>query len=592
MRPLRTPPRNLALAAALAAALLAPAFPAAADVVLSAHLGPAEVRPGDYVTLTVEARGDLFNRVGFNADFDLINLERTGEPTVYQGISRDADGTSRSYRKAWRLRARDYGTAAVKNLRVSISGRRMALETETVKVVSDPGGRSRPGNQGRGGVRPPSPPSLLDSLLRRGRPAPRPQIRLVAETVPARPWAGQQVTYNLWLETQTRVYEQSLEDLPEFHGFWVEKPVLNPDSTVSRVERGGEVFQRRLVAQYGAFPIRPGRYELEPAKLRVLAWMSRIDTRNVILTSNPVRVDVRPLPPVPADLEDRWSGLVGDYELEARLLPSEVAVGDAATLELELSGRGHAGGLDLPMPEIPGGLEAMPAERTAASRMVRGKVVGQRTWRLPLVPERPGTWRVPAVEIAYFHPDGDYRLAASEPQVLRARRTTGGALAGHGDGLLHPLKNAALPLDDDPAGPWRRALPWLFATPWALVLAAGLVRALRDPRPAADAGAYERFAHRVEGVAEEDRPRRAALTLEDAWRELLAETYGMAPEEPAVEWPRRLEEVGVSRPRAQELAELVDDVHYLRHAPQLSTVSELAGDLRRRSLRLAHRLAP
>ncbi len=581
------------LAAALTATLLAPALPAAAEVMLSAHLGPAEVRPGDYVTLTVEARGEIYNRVGFAADFELINLERVGEPVVYQGISRDSDGTSRSYRKTWRLRAQSYGTAAVRNLRVSIAGRRMSLATETVKVVSEPSGPSDPLNQGRPGARPSRPPGLLDSLLGRDRSSERrPKIRLVAETVPARPWAGQQVTYNLWLETQTRVYEQSFEALPDFQGFWVEKPVLKPEATVTRVEREGETYLRRLVARYAVFPIRPGRYELEPSKLLVLAWMSRFDSRHVVLTSNPVRVDVRPLPPVPADLEGRWSGLVGDYELEARLLPSEVTVGDAATLELALSGRGHAGGLELPMPEIPAGLEAMPAERTAASRMTGGEVTGQRTWRVPLVPERTGTWRVPAVEIAFFHPDGEYRLATTEAQILRARRDTGGGPAGRGSELLHPLKNAALPLDDAATAPWRRALPRLFAIPWALILAVGLVRALRDPRPGADAGAYERFADRVAGVAGEDRPRRAALTLEEAWRDLLAEAYGVAPEVPAADWPRHLEEVGVARSRADDLGELVDDIHYLRHAPQLSTVSELAGDLRDRSLRLAHRLAP
>ena len=35
----------------------------------------------------------------------------------------------------------------------------------------------------------------------------------------------------------------------------------------------------------------------------------------------------------------------------------------------------------------------------------------------------------------------------------------------------------------------------------------------------------------------------------------------------------------------------VDDLHYLRHAPQLSTVAELTGALAQRSRRLGRRLA-
>jgi len=308
-----------------------------------------------------------------------------------------------------------------------------------------------------------------------------------------------------------------------------------------------------------------------------------------VRASEPLTLDVRPLPPVPPDLAGRWHGLVGDLDLDARLVPSELAVGDASTLEVTLSGRGHVEGLELPAPRLPQEVEAMPPEERGGNRVEHGEVAAERSWSFPLVPREPGTWRLPPLELAYFDPRaGDYRLAATPALVLRARRGDphGGAAGGP---VLHPLKNAALPLDDDPAGPWRAALPWLFALPWALVLGSALVRRRREA--AGGDGPWPRFAGRVAAAAAEERPRRTAIALEEAWRDLLAESRALPPELPPSRWGRHLAATGAGARDLAELDELIEDLHYLRHAPQLSTIGELAGDLAERSRRLGRRLA-
>lgn len=604
--PAGVPGRPTVLLAVVVALHALAAVPAAADEVLvSAHLEPQEVRPGDDVFLTIEATGGVFDQVGFTADFQLLNLERVGQPAMSRGISWNNGVASRSHRKTWRLRAQSFGTAAVRDLHIEINGRRMELPGEQVRVVSDPATpRRRPsGRLSRPSDRLSSP--LQDWLRGRQNPrreTPRPKVMLIAEAVPANPWAGQQVTYNLWLYTQTSIGSVSLKKMPEFRGFWVEEVEQRQNLTSERVERDGELFHRSLLTQRVLFPIRPGRYELEPAELYAMARMTRTDpfaarlapAEKLVLTSQPVTLDVKPLPPVPADLEAAWSGLVGDFSIAARLLPSELAVGEASTLELTLTGNGHAEGLEMPRPELPDEVQAMPAEASGGNRLRGDRVQAERTWAVPLVPHSPGTWRLPPVELAYFDPGTSaYRLARSEPLVLRARRGEIRAAAA-GASLIHPLKNAALPTDGTAARDWHRSLPWLFGLPWALVLVTGLVGVLRRPEAgaASQADAFARFHARLAAAGDEERPRQAALGLEAAWRELLAEVYGVGAGDPAASWPLHLREVGVPPRRTAELEELLEEVHYLRHAPQLSTVSELAGDLRHRSLRLARRLAP
>jgi hypothetical protein len=192
--------------------------------------------------------------------------------------------------------------------------------------------------------------------------------------------------------------------------------------------------------------------------------------------------------------------------------------------------------------------------------------------------------------MTYFDPTaGEYRLAASDALVLRARR---GApeVAVAGGPALHPIKNAALPTEEDPRPRLGDALLWLFALPWAVVLVAALVRWRQGEGSDGDA-VRSLFAARLDEAAAIDRPRQSAILLEVAWHDLLAERFGVPPETAPSRWCELLAAAGVPRRDCDALDELVEDLHYLRNAPQLSTTAELTGELVERSRRLARRLA-
>jgi hypothetical protein len=439
----------------------------------------------------------------------------------------------------------------------------------------------------------------LEEFFQRRRQAAEqeePEVRLVAEVSPRHAYVGQQVTYTLWLYTQTSIAQLNLKELPAFRGFWVEELPREADRPTA-AELDGERFWRTPLLQRALFPLRPGSYDVDATEIALVAQLntspfSRLLPRSQALTrsSNPVTIDVRPLPPPPAGLADHFAGLVGDLSLDARLVPAELAVGDAATLELTLSGHGNVEGLATPRLSVPDGIEVLPAEESGGNRMHGDQVEAQRVWRYPLVPGRPGTWRLPPVEMAYFDPaSGTYELAETDALVLRARR---GApeVAVAGGPALHPIKNAALPSDESRRPRLADTLPWLFALPWAVVLVAALVRWRRDGDGAPDAG-RALFAARLDEAAAVDRPRQSAILIETAWHDLLAERYDVAPETAPSRWGEHLAASGAPPRLAAEMDELVEDLHYLRNAPQLSTIAELTGELVERSRRLARRLA-
>ena len=626
LQPAAPAPAALASAVLAAALALSTAAPSAAQgVELRATLEPEMLAVGETARFSIVASGGVMSRVSFRPRFELDNLTVVAGPSRSENLEYVNGNLSRSLALTWYLRPEAPGAATVHSIAVEIAGERFDLPAAVAEVLDD--------GRGAGPGPPRRAPDPLERLFERYWPAPRehePEVALRAEVSDPRPWEGQQVLYTLWLYTRNPITAISPRTLPDFRGFWVEEIPREENAPSEPAELGGERYWRTALLRRALFPLRPGRYEIEPAVIDLVATVGsaspfrRSLPRSDRLTraSGPVVVDVRPLPPPPPELADDFSGLVGDLSLAADLAPADVRVGEAALLELRLSGRGNVGGLGTPAVPAPDGVAVLPPEEQGEVRQRRDGVEGIRTWSYPLVADRPGTWRLPPVEMAYFDPvAGEYRVAATRPLVMRAKPGAAAASTG-GRPALHPIRNAALPLEDGPGARFRRwlgggppggALPWLFAAPWATLLAVVLLlrrnglgrdggsvqQPARLPPPTAGAGppangreALRRFDERLAATAGDGRPRQAAREIEDAWRELLGAIAGVGAETPASRWPEHAAAAGARPCDADELGELVEDVHYLRYAPQLSTIAALRGELVDRSRRLARRLVP
>jgi hypothetical protein len=554
---------------------LAAAVPAAAgEVEVEATLRPQRLAAGELAQLKIEVRGGgMFTRVRFEPRFRLENLEIVAGPERFEGLEVVNGAAGRSYALTWYLRALDEGPAAVRSIDLDFGGETRSVPSLTAEVGPQ---RQRVERRRRGAW---------------GRVAPdsdRPAVFVRAEIEPRRPWAGQQAVYSLWIYSQLQVDQLSLKEVPQFPGFWVETVPVSEDSDGESVEVDGEPFLRKLLLRRALFPLSPGRHELPPTEMYALVrvperspfapLLSR--SRQITVTSNPVAIEVRERPPAPPG----FTGVVGDVGMTAELSPRELAVGEAATLEVELSGRGELSGVAAPEVEPPAGLSLLPPEATGGTELQGSTVAGTRRWRWALVPERPGVWKLPPIETVYFDPEaGEYRRAATEPLLLRARPAAEPAETAAGGGLtLHPIRSAALPVE--PPRRWGRSLGWLVVAPWGLVLALSLVRrgGLLGGRTAA-AGGTRRFRARLAEAREETRPRQAAAVIEAAWRDDLAERWGVPPESPAAAWCERLRAVAAPRQAVEGLAALIEDLHYLRHAPQLSAIAALRDELLDRS---------
>jgi hypothetical protein len=577
----------------LLVALIA-ALPARADDELKVTLEPEVIGIDETATLTIEVHTDGLSSMTFRPSFELDNLETLGRPSQYDDM-RFSNGTlSRTFRLSWQMRPLGLGRARVRAITVQLGDDIHQLPAHEIRVQQEPTQQARR-------RRPDDEDDPFQQFFGRVpnpfRPEPQqPDVFVRAEMQPERPVVGQQVLYNVYLYTREDIAAISPSGVPPFKGFWVRDIPLPQQLPMEMVDVGGRRYAKVPVFKKALFALRPGHYRLEPATIDLT--VQRYD-RNfffgpAVTRPVPVRVqtaaeslDVQPLPPAPPG----FGGAVGQLSLDVQLEPRQVRMGEAATLTVRLSGVGNLSGIRDPQVAPPPGLTLLSPQQEGKDELNGSAVRGFRTWRYPVVPDRAGRFTLAAPSVTYFDPaEGRYQVATSPALALTAlpppvaaksaAASPQGALASHPAGLLGRR--------------WSPLLAWLLVLPWGLVLVVALIR--HRPAPGSASGPENQAAAReleatLSRAEAEERPRGLALAVEEGWRAFLHHRWGVPPENPPSRWSTLLAGRGVDAGTLGELGLLIEDLQYLRSAPQLSSTDTLRSDALERSRRLLRRLA-
>ena len=186
-----------------------------------------------------------------------------------------------------------------------------------------------------------------------------------------------------------------------FAGFW--------NSEVSERREYSEIIgsQEYSVVELRTllFPTVAGQTEIGAARLSGSA---------VVLESNSVFVDVRPLP---TGAPPGFTGAVGRFEIAVEVKATTIGAGERAQMKVRISGEGNVEALPEPdWPEFQNWrLIAAPSD--ANSRISNGKLAGVRVYELALAPQEAGQLMVPAIEYAYFNPELERYFQASTSPV-------------------------------------------------------------------------------------------------------------------------------------------------------------------------------
>lgn len=406
----RQPTRAIALAAVLfGAALLLWSAPAAAEAKATATVDQTAVNVGNTLTyrLRVSASGNTNIQLVKRPDFGTLQVLGSNRGTEFRSINGVAE---LSFNYTWSLRATRKGTVVIKGAVADVGGKRISPKRVAVKVLPP-------------GVSPP-----------KTRGSERGAVWIYGSVTNRKPYVGEQVLleYTLMMdELQIGAFGVDVNDIkdPSFDGFWVESLSDRVDARANRREFDGKSWTTRPVQLEALFPLRVGKQTIEPLEMDIsVAQRLRMGRRRMRIKSEPLAVNVRPLPPGAPDGFDDSN--VGQYTLEVTTDKKKVRAGEALTVRVTVRGRGMVGRVELPgLPESKGYRLLPPVYDKEVGVLRDRRIGGRKTAEIVVTPLAQGVVKVPALKFVYFDPAREeYVTLVSKPKSIPVRgEVKGGA---------------------------------------------------------------------------------------------------------------------------------------------------------------------
>ena len=516
-----------------------------------------------------------------------VNLQVVAGPSVVNQTSFVAGAggmrTESSLVYVYVLQPLKPGPAEVSEVRMNLGAASQAAPAIPIEVVA-------------GSVRPRSSPPAdpwdpfgggedpMDSIFRRRRArGPEPKLFIEATLSRDRVFVGEPVLLTCHLYTQLSVTDLQWGEPPKYAGFWSEelpKPTQPPGGEPVRMN--GEVFRRFALFQKLLFPTKAGTATVPPLTLKLGVQSGGgffdIPTRGVVeRATRPVTLAVEAIPEEPG-----FSGAVGRFSAQATLDKASVALGEAATLRFEVHGNGNLKWIDRgPELNVPGA-KVYPPQVSSDLKATTSGITGTKSWEFVVVPATSGAITVPALTFSYFDPE-KRRMARTETPAM-AMNVRGASPGAAAPSLAAPSglrAGAPLALRSDLDLPLRTA-PALSST--ALAGIVGLVLVIHG---ALWASPWLRDRRETSGRSRGRRGvRRALADLERAGRDGMSKEASVAHIEKTLHdvfGPMEDDTTPPETERERAARDVLQEVYFIRYAPQLGDYSEQIRSVARRA---------
>ena len=242
---------------------------------------------------------------------------------------------------------------------------------------------------------------------------------------------GQQAVYTLKFFTSKRLSGLGFETPPKFNGL-SSKPFEKEKNYTLTLN--GILYQVTQV-NYIIVPAMPGKFTIDPAVLIANIMMKskrdpRFDSffndsffssgssKPLRVVSNPVEIEVLPVPAYQGN--GKFSGLVGQFDIEAKMDQTHLKAGESATLTIQISGTGNI--MDASLPEMDmdqAAFKVYDDNPVETIELTENGYTGVKIFKKAIVPVNPGTYEIKPIELTYFDVEKQtYQLVSTRPIFL------------------------------------------------------------------------------------------------------------------------------------------------------------------------------
>jgi len=579
------------LSHALLVAVL-PASVTAQDLSLRAEVDARKVGVEDQLQLELILEGASFDSAQLSPP-PLQNLRIVGGPMVSTQVSFVNGVVSQRRVHQYVLQPLAVGKAEVGAARVMAGGVERTTPPLSIEVAAGSVLPRRSRAPDRFGADPfgsdPFGGDPFDSLFgpRRSR-GPEPKLFVEAASSRTRLHVGEPLLLTYYLYTQASVTDLRFSEAPQYPGFWSEdldKPRSSPAGEPATV--AGERYRRFPVLQKLLFPTRAGTLTIPGARIRIGVQRGFFDVGDgaVERPTKALAITAEAIPEEPG-----FSGAVGRFRVSSTLDKDDLAFGEAATLRFRVEGSGNLKWVDRGPELTVSGARVYPPQVKSELKPGPEGISGSKTWEYVVIPETAGSLEVPALSFSYFDPGaGRIVRADTGPLPLRVEAAPGGVSRAAGPAVPAAAPAGTLPLRSDLDLPARR-LPEPGGRLLAIAAAAAL---MLHSAIAAGATWSGRSRPASAGTTGRRSVRSALADLDQAGRE------GTSKESAAALIEKTLHDLfgepghgdGGGGERERAARAVLEEVHFLRYAPQLGDYSEKIREVAARAAEVVRRWA-
>jgi hypothetical protein len=306
-------------------------------------------------------------------------------------------------------------------------------------------------------------------------------------------FVGEQVTLSLYIYSRVDLSSVDAVTMPKLEGFWSEDVESPTQLSGEQKVINGIPYRAYLLRRRALFPVKAGTLTISAAEADITTGFLFAGHR-VHRESNAIKVKVKPLPPgAPPGMVN---ANVGEWHLSVDASPTTVELGQPVTVKVILEGTGNVRNVSPPKFTVPSGFKVYDPTTTDKVVPNKNRIQGKRVQEYLVMPQRTGTFTLPAMEFPYFDSRRkEYDVARTDPITITVEAGAGGQTPGPAPtpmedsaneqknvltaGGLRPLRYQARFVS--PSTPlWQRAffLPAVLA-PVGLLLGLGLLGQVR-----------------------------------------------------------------------------------------------------------------
>lgn len=394
---------------------------------------PRVVEQNEFFNVVYTANSDIskFNQPSFTGLEVLAGptLSRMSSTQIINGKRSDTYTTSYTYV----LRAKSSsGKARISSASAVIDGRTYNVSGVDVDIVANSSGSTRQssGSQSSGDN------EMAEGGVSRASGKLNPNdIFLSLNFSKTKVVKGEPIIATLKL--YTRVPITGFEDIkfPVFNGFWSQEIETPQNINFGREKFGNQIYDAAVLRKYLLFPQQSGNIKIDPAEmicqiqLRSSGGGSRsmfddfFDSYQTVkkrIYSKSTNIYVTPLP---GGAPATFGGAVGKFSMSAKLSREGVKAHEAASLIVEITGKGNLNLIEAPKVELPADFEKYDVKTDNNLSNGASGISGVKRFEYPFIPRSEGTFEIPAIVYSYYDINsGKYATIQSTPLKLKVEK--------------------------------------------------------------------------------------------------------------------------------------------------------------------------